>query len=120
MPRRIYEYPDIRHLAILNLISTIGAFILAVGILLTLINVLLSVKRGPIAGPDPWKANTLEWFTTSPPPVNNFDTVPRVRSVEPMKDIRRQVLAQTGGAAMPPAPTPVEAGRLASHAGHEH
>ena len=44
-----------------------------------------------VAGPDPWKGNTLEWFATSPPPENNFDVVPRVRSVEPMKDIRRQV-----------------------------
>ena len=55
-----------------------------------------SLKRGPIAGPDPWKANTLERFTPSPPPENNFDTVPRVRSVEPMKDIRRQIEHQTG------------------------
>jgi cytochrome c oxidase subunit 1 len=112
MPRRIYEYSDINDLAILNLISTIGAFILGVGILLTLINVLISVKRGPIAGPDPWKANTLEWFTTSPPPVNNFDTVPRIRSVEPMKDIRRQIVAQTG-APEPAYMTAMEAGRLA-------
>ena len=49
-----------------------------------------------IAGPDPWKGNTLEWFTTSPPPVNNFDVIPRVRSVEPMRDIRRQVERETG------------------------
>ena len=63
MPRRIYEYSDVQDLAILNLISTIGAFILGVGILLTLINVLVSLKKGAIAGPDPWKANTLEWFT---------------------------------------------------------
>jgi heme/copper-type cytochrome/quinol oxidase subunit 1 len=58
--------------------------------------VLRSLKRGAIAGPDPWKANTLEWFTTSPPPPNNFDVVPRVRSVEPMKDIRRAVARTTG------------------------
>ena len=51
-------------------------------------------RRSP--GPDPWKANTLEWFTPSPPPENNFDVVPRVRSVEPMKDIRRQIERQTG------------------------
>ena len=42
------------------------------------------------------RRNTLEWFTTSPPPVNNFDVIPRVRSVEPMKDIRRQVERQIG------------------------
>jgi cytochrome c oxidase subunit 1 len=91
MPRRVYEYSDTGHLALYNLISTIGSFILGLGILITVINVVRSVRKGPIAGPDPWKGNTLEWFTTSPPPINNFDTVPRIRSVEPMKDIRRQV-----------------------------
>jgi len=106
MPRRIYEYPNIGHLQLYNLISTVGSFILALGILLTVINAVRSLKRGVIAGPDPWKANTLEWFTTSPPPVNNFDVVPRVRSVEPMKDIRRQVARQASSADT--APQPVE------------
>jgi cytochrome c oxidase subunit I len=95
MPRRIYEYADTGNLHVLNLISTVGAFILALGVLVTVVNVLRSLKRGPVAGPDPWKANTLEWFTTSPPPPNNFDVVPRVRSVEPMKDIRRAVRRAT-------------------------
>ena len=95
MPRRVYEYPDVGHLELYNLISTIGSFILGIGVLVTVVNVLRSVKHGAVAGPDPWKGNTLEWFTTSPPPVNNFDVVPRVRSVEPMKDIRREVERQT-------------------------
>ncbi|WP_354697804.1 Cytochrome c oxidase subunit 1 [Paraconexibacter sp. AEG42_29] len=94
MPRRVYEYPDVGHLELYNLISTIGSFILAIGVGVTVVNVMLSLKKGAISGPDPWKGNTLEWFTTSPPPVNNFDTVPRIRSVEPMKDIRRQVARQ--------------------------
>jgi heme/copper-type cytochrome/quinol oxidase subunit 1 len=96
MPRRVYEYNDVGHLHLYNLISTIGAFILAAGIGLTIINAVRSLHRGVTAGPDPWKGNTLEWFTSSPPPQNNFDTVPRVRSVEPMKDIRRQVERQSG------------------------
>jgi len=96
MPRRIFEYTDTGSWATWNLISTVGSFILAVGVLLTVINVVRSVKNGAVAGPDPWKANTLEWFTTSPPPENNFDVIPRVRSVEPMKDIRRQVEQMTG------------------------
>jgi cytochrome c oxidase subunit 1 len=96
MPRRIYEYSKASGWWTYNLISTIGAFIIALGVLLTIINVVRSLKKGPIAGPDPWKANTLEWLTTSPPPENNFDVVPRVRSVEPMKDIRRQIEQQTG------------------------
>jgi len=102
----VYEYPDVGHLELYNLISTIGSFILGIGIIVTVINVLRSTKHGVIAGPDPWKANTLEWFTSSPPPVNNFDVIPRVRSVEPMKDIRRQVERQTSEAASRPAPAP--------------
>ena len=50
------------------------------------------------------RRNTLEWFTSSPPPVNNFDVIPRVRSVEPMKDIRRQVERQMAPTDAPPAP----------------
>jgi len=106
MPRRIFEYADVGHLQTYNLISTIGSFILGLGILVTMINAVRSVKRGVIAGPDPWKANTLEWFTSSPPPVNNFDTIPRIRSVEPMKDIRRQVERQMGREWQEPAPAP--------------
>jgi cytochrome c oxidase subunit I len=91
MPRRIYEYPGDAGWTAYNLISTIGSFILGLGVLITLVNVLVSLKRGRRAGNDPWHGNTLEWFTQSPPPENNFDVVPRVRSVEPMKDIRREV-----------------------------
>src|ERR1700761_3398397 len=96
MPRRIYTYQPGLGWSTYNLISTIGSYILGVGVLLTIINIYRSLTKGQIAGPDPWKGNTLEWFTTSPPPVNNFDEVPRVRAVEPMRDIRRQVERQTG------------------------
>ena len=63
---------------------------------ITVVGIVWALKKGPIAGPDPWKANTLEWFTPSPPPENNFDVIPRVRSVEPMKDIRREIEQRTG------------------------
>jgi cytochrome c oxidase subunit I len=56
----------------------------------------MSIRSGRRAGNDPWKGNTLEWFTQSPPPPNNFDVIPRVRSVEPMKDIRERVREQSG------------------------
>ena len=96
MPRRIFEYQSDSGWWVYNLISTIGAFIIALAVLITIINVVRSLKHGAIAGPDPWKANTLEWFVSSPPPEHNFDVVPRVRSVEPMKDYRRQVEEEKG------------------------
>ncbi|HYM55879.1 MAG TPA: cbb3-type cytochrome c oxidase subunit I, partial [Solirubrobacteraceae bacterium] len=113
MPRRIYEYDNVGNLALYNAISTGGSFILGLGVLVTIVNVARSLKTGIIAGPDPWKANTLEWFTASPPPANNFDVVPLVRSAEPMKDIRREVERRTvgarsaGGATVPTGATQV-------------
>jgi cytochrome c oxidase subunit 1 len=109
MPRRVFEYDNVGHLQLYNQISTAGSFILASGVLLTVINVVRSLKLGAIAGPDPWKANTLEWFTTSPPPVNNFDVVPQVRSAEPMKDIRREIQRRTTGAPASSATVPAGA-----------
>ena len=108
MPRRIYDYPEGAGWAGYNLVSTIGSFLLGIGVLITVINVLHSMKHGKKAGNDPWKGNTLEWFTTSPPPENNFDVVPRVRSVEPMKDIRREV--QQAGAPAGTVAQPVASG----------
>jgi cytochrome c oxidase subunit 1 len=107
MPRRVYDYSDSLDVGGYNLVSTIGSFILGIGVLFTLINIVHSIKHGKVAGNDPWKGNTLEWFTPSPPPANNFDVVPRVRSVEPMKDIRREVAAAARPAetvAQPAAP----------------
>jgi heme/copper-type cytochrome/quinol oxidase subunit 1 len=112
MPRRIYEYSSANDWGTLNLISTIGSFILGAGVLVTAFNVLRSLKKGPLAGPDPWKGNTLEWFVDSPPPPNNFDVVPYVRSVEPMKDIRRQVEQDTGAEQHVPERTYEEAERV--------
>ena len=109
MPRRVYEYPNVGHLQLYNQISTVGSFILAAGVAVTIFNVWRSLKVGAIAGPDPWKANTLEWFTSSPPPVNNFDVVPVVRSAEPMKDIRHEVQRRDAGATAGAATAPAGA-----------
>jgi cytochrome c oxidase subunit 1 len=108
MPRRVYEYANVGHLQLYNQISTVGSWILATGVLFTVYNIVRSLKRGVVAGSDPWKANTLEWFTTSPPPVNNFDEIPRVRSVEPMKDIRQEIERRSRDAATAGATAPAK------------
>src|SRR4029077_18937533 len=109
MPRRVYEYDNVGHLGLYNMISTVGSFVLAAGVVATIVNVVRSLKSGVIAGPDPWKANTLEWFVSSPPPANNFDVVPQVRSAEPMKNTRREVQGRTAGAPASGATVPAGA-----------
>jgi cytochrome c oxidase subunit 1 len=91
------------HLDALNLIATIGAFVLALGIVVSIVNAYLGIKGGTPAGHDPWGGETLEWFATSPPPPHNFDVVPDVRSDEPLRDIREAV--RRHGA---PSPAPAE------------
>jgi cytochrome c oxidase subunit 1 len=76
MPRRYHAYPEEFHF--LNVLSTAGASILAMGYLLPLIYLLWSLRYGPDAGPNPWKAMGLEWTTASPPPKHNFDHTPIV------------------------------------------
>jgi cytochrome c oxidase subunit I+III len=92
MPRRIYTYQDGLGWDVYNLLSTIGAFTLAVGILGTVVNVIWSRIRGEVAGDDPWGANTLEWATSSPPPEFNFGSLPIVHSADPNwdRDDRRE------------------------------
>jgi len=74
-----------------NLIATIGTFVLAAGIVMTIVNAILSRENGPEAGHDPWHGETLEWFTLSPPEPHNFDVLPDVRSARPMRDIREAI-----------------------------
>jgi len=90
-PVDIYEYFDTGNLDVLNLISFIGALVLIGGTVASLANFGLSVRGGARAGHDPWRGETLEWLTLSPPPPHNFDVVPDVRSAEPMRDIRDAV-----------------------------
>ena len=68
MVRRVYTYPDEPLWNTYNLISSIGSFIMAVGLVLVGIAVLRARRHGLRAGNDPWLADTLEWYTTSPPP----------------------------------------------------
>ena len=71
-----------------NLIASIGTFVLAAGIVMTLVNAIVSRTGGPVAGHDQWGGDSLEWFALSPPDPHNFDVLPDVRSNRPMRDIR--------------------------------
>ncbi|HEU5002503.1 MAG TPA: cytochrome c oxidase subunit I [Actinomycetota bacterium] len=85
-PRRTYTYQAGLGWTGPNLISTIGAFLLGLGIALTFWNWVWSRWHGAPAGNDPWGGDTLEWATTSPPPEYNFETIPTVASLEPTWD----------------------------------
>ncbi len=88
MPRRVYTYPaDMPGWGLLNLVSTAGAYLLAVSVLVFLWNLLTSLRHGVLAGDNPWHGWTLEWLTTSPPPVHNFERVPPIHSTRPLWDL---------------------------------
>jgi cytochrome c oxidase subunit I len=89
MPRRVATYTN-SDWTIYNQIATLGSFILAVGVMMVMWNVLKSLRFGRVAGNDPWGANNLEWYTTSPPPPHNFDDLPPIRSERPLYDLRRE------------------------------
>ncbi len=78
-----------------NLIATIGVFVLTVGIVMTLVNAILSREGGTPAGHDPWGGDSLEWFALSPPDPHNFDVLPDVRSARPMRDIHEAIAHRT-------------------------
>jgi cytochrome c oxidase subunit I+III len=84
MPRRIYTYLPETGWGPLNLLSTIGAVVLALGTFSFVVNALYSAKWGAIAGSNPWNGATLEWATTSPPPHYNFLHLPTVSGTEPL------------------------------------
>jgi heme/copper-type cytochrome/quinol oxidase subunit 3 len=87
MPRRVFTYPDLPGWGLLNFISTVGAFLLGVSVLILLWNIIFSLRRGRLAGDNPWQAWTLEWAATSPPPEHNFDRVPPIRNRRPLWDL---------------------------------
>ena len=83
-PRRMYQWTAARagegffNLAFWNLVASIGSFVLAFGILLFLINVVQTTRKGAVAPLDPWDARSIEWMTTNPPKEHNFDVIPTV------------------------------------------
>ncbi|MBX3011667.1 MAG: cytochrome c oxidase subunit I [Caldilineaceae bacterium] len=86
MPRRIYTYPAAFGWDIYNLISTLGSYLLGLGVLLFVVNYFYSLYWGEDAPDNPWQADSLEWATTSPPPNYGFADLPVVRSRHPLWD----------------------------------
>jgi cytochrome c oxidase subunit 1 len=83
MPRRIYTYGPELGLGMLNLMSTVGAFLTGLSLLVFVYNA-WSSRREPRVGKNPWAAATLEWAVSSPPPVYNFSVLPTVTSRLPL------------------------------------
>ena len=96
MPRRVYTYQPEMHWDALNLLSSAGSAVLALGFLLFLMDALCSGWRGARAADNPWSAPTLEWATASPPPAYNFARIPVVRSAEPLWDQRDELAVASG------------------------
>jgi cytochrome c oxidase subunit I len=84
MPRRVYTYAPGMGWDMQNLVVSLGAVLFAVGVLLLLVNIAVSLKRGRPCGANPWGAPTLEWSIPSPPPPYNFAVIPTVASRHPL------------------------------------
>ena len=90
-----YKYFGGTGVSFWNLLSTIGSFVIFIGVVLELSNAIASRSRGAEVGHDPWGGDTLEWFALSPPDPHNFDVLPDVRSDRPMRDIRDAIARRT-------------------------
>jgi cytochrome c oxidase subunit 1 len=88
MPRSIYTYQPDRGWNFLNLVVSVGGLIQGIAVLIFAYNFIVSYWRGEVAGDDPWDAWTLEWTTSSPPPVYNFEEEPGVHSRRPLWDLK--------------------------------
>ncbi|MBV8784588.1 MAG: cbb3-type cytochrome c oxidase subunit I, partial [Gammaproteobacteria bacterium] len=84
MPRRVYTYAPDMGWTTLNMITSLGSVLFALGVLLLIVNVVRSLRVGATAGANPWDASTLEWSVSSPPPPYNFAVIPTVTSRHPL------------------------------------
>jgi cytochrome c oxidase subunit I+III len=96
MPRRVYTYSSQMGWDTLNLVATCGAFVLALGVLVFVVNAVASLRNGAVASANPWDAPSLEWATTSPPPDYNFAFAPVASSREPLWNERETLPVMTG------------------------